>query len=422
MNFTYERRILTMKMGKCILRKTLRYPLTVGLCLTILFLHLPISFAQEKRTEIRIGVSISLSGPFGGLGQEAKAGMDYAVEDINKGGGISVAEGKDLPVRLVVYDDKSDQTTSVGNFERLITVDKVDFLFGHVATPIIMADAGVAERYGVPYLTAGITSPPVHKGETFKWTWAVFHRSDLQHAAVREMAKVVAPDMAKKVAIWRENTVLGEVLEKYEAPQFVSAGWDVTILPYSAGSKDFTDLILKSKQKEVSMIVGIPTPPDTIAMVRQMKDLAYAPKMAFLTRGASVVQFKEALGPDAEYIADSAGWSPNVDYPGNRELSKRYQKNTGRVAAAMLGPTYACAQVLFDAVKRAGTADRNKVRNAIQKTDLMTVNGRLTFPEQGSPVVKIILNQWQKGEYVAIWPPEVAFGKPMFPIPSWDKR
>jgi len=157
-------------------------------------------------------------------------------------------------------------------------------------------------------------------------------------------------------------------------------------------------------------------------MLRQMKELGYMPKMVFWPRGASVIQFQQALGADADYIADAVGWSPNVDYPGNRALSKRYQKDTGRVAAAVLGPSYACAQVLFDAIKRAGTVDRKKVREAIQKTDLMTVNGHLKFPEQGSPVVKVILNQWQKGEYLAIWPPEIAFGKPMFPIPPWEKR
>lgn len=121
-------------------------------------------------------------------------------------------------------------------------------------------------------------------------------------------------------------------------------------------------------------------------------------------------------------MADSVGWSPNVNYPGNRELSARYAKDTGRTAAAVLGPTYAYGQVLFDAIKRAGTLDKAKVREAIQKTDLMTVNGRLTFPAQGSPVVKLIINQWQKGKYVPVYPPEVADAKLIFPFPPWNKR
>jgi branched-chain amino acid transport system substrate-binding protein len=375
-----------------------------------------------ERNEIRVGVSISLSGALGGLGQEAKAGMEYAVADINESGGISVAEGANLPVKLIVYDDKSDQTVSVGNFERLITVDKVDFLLGHVATHIIMADAGVAERYGVPYLTAGITKPEVHKGQAFKWTWVVFHRADLQFQAVRDMIKKVAPNMPKKVVLWKENTVLGEVVEKGELPRFKNAGWEIASIPYAKGSKDFTDLILKTKQKNAAVIIGTPIPPDAIAMVRQMKELNYMPQMVFWPRGASVIQFSLALKSDAEGIADSVAWSPNVNYPGNRALSKRYKDGTGRIAAAVLGPSYACAQVLFDSIKRAGTLDRKKVRDAIQKTDMDTVNGRLTFPDQGSPIVKVIINQWQKGDYVVIWPEDVAFAKPEFPITPWNKR
>ncbi len=380
------------------------------------------SIGQQKRTEIRVGVSISLSGPFGGLGQEAKAGMEYAVADINKSGGITVSEGVNLPVRLTAYDDKSDQTTSVGNNERLITVDKVDFLLGHVATPIIMANAGIAEKYGVPYLTAGITHPEVHNGNMFKWTWVVFHRSELQYAPVRAMVNVIAPNLPKKAVHMRDNTVLGDVVDKYEIPMFRAAGWEASTITYTAGSKDFTDVILKMKQVNPSVIFGAPTPVDAIAVIKQMKELGYAPQLVVWPRGASVAQFRDALGSDADYVADAVGWSPNIKYPGNRELSERYKKETGRVAAAVLGPSYACAQVLFDAIKRAGTLDRTKVREAIQKTDLMTVNGRLTFPEKGSPVVKVILNQWQKGSYVTIWPLDLADAKPLFPMPPWDKR
>jgi branched-chain amino acid transport system substrate-binding protein len=411
------------KEKQSILKKGMDRILKVSLLIILLVIATPLpSLGQVKRSEIRIGVSISLSGPFGGLGQEARDGMAYAVEGINKVGGISVAEGANLPLRLIVYDDKSDQTISVGNMERLITVDKVDFLLGHIASPIIMADAGVAEKYGVPYLTAGIPTPEVHKGEIFKWTWVVFHRSDLQYSAVREMLNTIAPGMTKKVALWRENTILGELLEKTEVPAFKAASWEVFVLPYTAGSKDFTDLIIKTKQSGTSMILGVPTPVDAIVSIRQMKELGYAPQIIVWPRGASVIQFRDALGPDADYVADSVGWSPNVNYPGNRELSEHYRKDTGRTAAAVLGPSFACAQVLFDAIKRAGALEKTKVREAIQKTDLMTVNGRLTFPAKGSPIVKIIMNQWQKGKYVSVWSPELADAKPIFPMPPWERR
>jgi branched-chain amino acid transport system substrate-binding protein len=228
--------------------------------------------------------------------------------------------------------------------------------------------------------------------------------------------------MTKKVALWRENTILGELLEKTEVPAFKAASWEVFVLPYTAGSKDFTDLIIKTKQSGTSMILGVPTPVDAIVSIRQMKELGYAPQIIVWPRGASVIQFRDALGPDADYVADSVGWSPNVNYPGNRELSEHYRKDTGRTAAAVLGPSFACAQVLFDAIKRAGALEKTKVREAIQKTDLMTVNGRLTFPAKGSPIVKIIMNQWQKGKYVSVWSPELADAKPIFPMPPWERR
>lgn len=397
--------------------------LKVGIIVTSLILALPIlSAAQVKRSEIRIGVSTSLSGPFGGIGQEGLAGNKYAVEDVNKAGGISVAEGANLPVRLIVYDDKSDQTISVGNIERLITADKVDFLFGAMATPIIMANAGVAERHGIPHITAGTPVLELHMGKLLKWTWVIFHRIDLQYSAIPEMLDAIASNITKKMALWRENTILGELVEKFGLPLFKASGWQTIVLPYTMGAKDLTDLIVKSKQAEVSLIIGAPTLVDAVTGVRQMRELGYLPQMIVWPRGASDAKFRDALGSDADYVADSVGWSPNIKYPGNHELSERYRKDTGRTAAAVLGPSYACAQVLFDAIKRAKTLDRTKMKEAIQKTDLMTVNGRLIFPAQGSPAVKIVMNQWQRGKYVTIWPSELAEAKPLFPMPPWNER
>jgi branched-chain amino acid transport system substrate-binding protein len=68
-----------------------------------------------------------------------------ALKEINDAGGIMVkAYGKKIPIKLIIYDDKSDNTTSVQLYEKLVTEDKANALMGGYGTPLITAHTIVA--------------------------------------------------------------------------------------------------------------------------------------------------------------------------------------------------------------------------------------------------------------------------------------
>ncbi len=110
--------------------------------------------AQPK--EIILGAALPITGGQSREGGYFKKGYEMAIKEINDAGGVMVKQyGKKIPVKLIIYDDKSDNTTSVQLYEKLVAEDKVNALLGGYGTPLITAHTVVAEKYRVPYVNGG---------------------------------------------------------------------------------------------------------------------------------------------------------------------------------------------------------------------------------------------------------------------------
>ena len=85
--------------------------------------------AQPK--EIILGAALPITGGQSREGGYFKKGYEMAVKEINDAGGVMVKQyGKKIPLKLIIYDDKSDNTTSVQLYEKLVAEDKVNALLG----------------------------------------------------------------------------------------------------------------------------------------------------------------------------------------------------------------------------------------------------------------------------------------------------
>ena len=90
--------------------------------------------------------------------------------------------------------------------------------------------------------------------------------------------------------------------------------------------------------------------------------------------------------------------------------------------------TYMSTIVLADALERAGSANRAKLREALSGTSICGDRNILPYncikfdPSGQSPEGQLVMLQVQKGQFVSVWPPEIAAAKPVFPVPAWSKR
>jgi len=374
---------------------------------------------------IEIGASIPLTGRFGSLGSQVLAGYEYAIEDINAAGGVYVAEyGTSIPLRLTYYDDESDPTKAVDRMETIFAdQDPVAYL-GGAASGMHAATTAIAELHQTPYLGVSFAWWNIHQ-RGYSYLFSPFPKSPDQARNVYQFLNEVLPEGERptNVAIFQESTDWGIELGgmfRADAPAF---GYEVVYYAeYAPGTTDYSTLILEAQAAGAQILLGMPTTPDGMAIMRQLSELGWTPEFTMLVRAPDGITWGETLGPIGDYVAFFPGWHYGENFPGVAELNERHQADLGRPADVLVGPAYACVQVLADSIERAGTLDRDAIRDAIAETDMMTVIGPVTFNADGTGNVLNPVVQWLDGQQELIWPLDQATADFVYPAVPFDER
>lgn len=397
--------------------------LAVGL-LVWLMMAVPPSAAQAPTT-IKIGAVVPLTGRYGAGGAQVKAGYEFGVEDINRGGGVLVKEfNRKIPLELVLLDDESDAVKTVARLETLLSSNQVIVYLGGFGSDLHAAAASIAEKNKVPYLGVAFALHKIHQ-QGLKYLFSPFPKSpDLARELYRFLnGSIPEAQRPKRVAILKERTDWGDELGGLWATRATEFGYQAVVQEqYAVGARDFSDVILRTKAANAEAVLSFPTPPDGFTFVRQMKELAFNAKFYLFIRAADAVVWGRNLGKDGDYFALSPGWHYAVKYPGVKELNDKHQRAFNRPADVITGPAYANVQILADAITRAGSLDRAKIRDAIAATNMMTVIGPVRFRPDGTGVVQTVFLQWQRGNQELVWPKEFATAPLQYPAPAWNQR
>src|SRR6185503_16376388 len=237
------------------------------LVLALLAVPLPV-WAQT----VKIGAVVPLTGRYGPGGAQVRTGYELAVEQINAAGGVSVA-GKKMPLELTLLDDESDATKTVSRLETLASQGVVGYL-GGFGSDLHAAAASVAEKNKTPYLGIAFALNKIHQ-QGFRYLFSPFWKSpDVGKFTASLLALIPAAERPKTVAIFQEKTDWGQEMNVAWTETGKTAGWQVVVHgEYAPGAKDFSDLILKAKAANADAVFAVPTPPDGVTMIKQMKEL-----------------------------------------------------------------------------------------------------------------------------------------------------
>ena len=376
--------------------------------------------AGAPASTVRVGAVIPLTGRFAGGGAQVKAGYEIAVDDINARGGVRVGDQR-LPLELTILDDESDPTKTVSRLEALAGQGVVVFL-GGFGSDLHAAAAAVAEKNKIPYCGVAFALHAIHQ-QGFKYLFSPFWKSpDIGQATQGLLGLIPAGERPKTVVIFQEKTDWGKEMATAWTEAGRAAGYTATGGEYSPGAKDFSDLILKAKAANADAVFALPTPPDGMTIVKQMKELGYTPKLALFIRAPDAIVWSKNLGKDGDWMVLAAGWHHAVKAPGVKELNDAHEKKYGRATDPISGPSYACVQIAAAAVAKAGSLDHAKVRDAIAATDMTTVIGPVKFRPDGTGIVQQAFLQWQNGKQELVWPKEFATAPLAYPAPPFAKR
>jgi branched-chain amino acid transport system substrate-binding protein len=351
--------------------------------------------SDSGSNEIVVGEFGSLTGTTATFGISTKNGIDMAVDEVNKAGGLL---GK--KVRIVVEDDQGKPEEAQTVVTKLINKDQVIAVLGEVASSRTMAAAPVAQQNGIPLISPSSTNPKVT--EIGDYIFRVCFIDPFQGLV---MAKFAANTLkVKNVAVLRDikndySVGLADVFVE----NFKKLGGNIVAdESYSEGDTDFSAQLtsIKSRNPQAVFLPGYYT--EVGLVVRQAKNLGLS------------VPFMGGDGWDSPKLVEIGGEAVNGTYysnhfsvadpnPAIQKFVTDYKTRYGETPDALAGLGFDAAGVLFDAIKRANSTDGAKIRDAIAETkDYAGITGRITLDKDRNAVKPAVILQVKNGklEYV----------------------
>jgi branched-chain amino acid transport system substrate-binding protein len=381
----------------------------------------------QKKDFILIGHPNPSTGPIASFGEASPWADELAIEEINKQGGIFIKEaGKKLPLKLKLMDTASDPTKAADVASKLILNDKVDIMVALHTPDTVNPVTSMCERYQVPCVALDAPVDAWLTGGPYKWSFHAFWMVD---DLINVFSGIWDSLKTNKVvgAAW-PNDPDGKVFSEMFTPKLKEKGYkvvDVGRFPY--GMQDYTAFINTWKKEKVEIITGVLIPPDWATLWRQCHQQGFIPKAATIAKAILFPAAVEALGGNLPNgLTSEIWWSPSHPFKSSlsgktaKELCDIWTQKTNKQWTAPIGFKYAAFEIVADALKRAQTLDKAKVREAIAATNLNTIVGPVKYNERNFSRTPLVGGQWVKGKK---WPWEIVitYNKEYPQIPAAGK-
>ncbi len=369
---------------------------------------------------IKIGGSLPLTGIYSEPAKWIKAGYEYWVEDVNKRGGLL---GR--PVKMTIYDDESNTDKAVTYYERAITVDKVDLVFGGYPAMTIVALMPMVEKYGKVFIGAGGMMKSFEQGFTYSFGSPPLI-SDWFYIALSGVLDdlIPKPEWPKSIAILTMNNVIGLSGRGNVIKAMEERGIKVVVdETYNLPLNDATPMVSKAKGKGADILCCFSFFDDAVMVMRAAKAMNYRPKMIMQQLASRAEAWMKELGEDGNHVLGHSSLAAGLPYPGNQQIFEGAKKKLGlAVPPDFFGQGYCFMYTLEAAVQGAGTLDNAKIRDYLRSHKFGLPFGKeITFDSKGLPPPCAFTVQTTKGENKIVWPKEVANTKLIYPRPDWSR-
>lgn len=366
--------------------------------------------AAEKT--VRVGAPLPLTGPLSPEGLKQRRGYDLWAEAANRAGGVRVGAER-YRVELVYNDYQSNTPRAVQLAEKLITDDKVNFLFSPFGSGATKAASGVSEKYAIPTLAATASSEEVYN-QGYRFLFGTFTPNPTLTEPLSDIVKAKVPAV-KKVAILARNDLFPLAIAQEMDRSAKKRGFEVVFFEkYAIGTMDHASALTQIKAAQPQWIFATGYINDLILIRKQMADLGITAPVVTMIAGPAYKEFVEATGKMAENVSSAAWWHPAVRYRGadvfgtTENYNKLFQAKYSAVPDYAEASASAAGAILQLAIERAGTLDPRKVRDALAALEVVTFFGPVRFGPTGQIVsLKPPVFQIQDGRPVVIYPDEI---------------
>ncbi len=406
----------------------------------------PAAPAQAAVKPIVLGCPLSTAFLYG---WDAERAIKLAVSEINSKGGVQVGNEK-RPLAVEVIDTR-DLEPGVPVSEALLALEKLilekhaDFIVGGPvrSEAALAAMPLLVKNKKVSILTTGALTPKYHETiaenpEKYKYLFRI--SGEAKWMVGGEIIPSLL-EIGKKFDLNRLFIMVQDVAHARAGGSLIAKimagkGWTVLGEPevYPTGATDFSMGLIKAKDQKAQVMLIWMDMPETSILLKQWYDMK-VPALPFgsIIAAAEQPAFWAATEGKGEFCLANvvnAGNAPSNATPWTMKFVDAYKKMWGVEPEGYgTSSSYMAVYTLKDAIERAASVDSDKVADALAKTDLMGVYGRIKFDPKSHQVIPSLdpqegavgtIFQWQAGKRIVVFPPSIAMGEIL--LPPWMKK
>jgi len=397
----------------------------IGACLfAVLFIF---SCLAAQAQTITVGFTVSKTGALNVDSLEQYNGFELWKDQVNAAGGIK-AGGKSYQVKFVSYDDESNSKRVQQLYSRMILEDKADFLFSPFSSPLTATASVVTEQYGKVMLTTGAAEEKTYKLGN-KYLFQMFAPAKQYLTTALDALKVKDPKAA--VAFVYEDAAFSVAVVTQAKEYAQQQGFNVAFSEaYAPATTDFGAILDKVITSKATVLMGGGHYADGSTLARQLFSRKASLKMVTLLVAPDSPKWSE-LGDAAMGISVPSQWEPQLSIkpqfgPSVEQFNKDYTAKYKSEPSYESSGGYATGLILQHAIEKAGSIDGNKVAEALNGFDVVTLFGRTKFAteanQDGLQVGHtMVIAQWQKDKSgklakQVIWPLANKSANLLYPI------
>ena len=343
--------------------------------------------------DIIVGEFASLTGKEATFGTSSHSGTQLAIEELNAAGGVLGRKFK-----LLTEDNQSKAGESATVVNKLIAKDGAVAILGEVASSRSLEAAPICQQSKIPMISPSSTNPKVT--ETGDFIFRVCFIDPFQGTVMANFAKTGLK--AKRIAIFTDvKSDYSKGLAKFFKEGFVKGGGEiVSELDFNGGDKDFKAQLTTIKAAKPDAVFVPCYYTDAALICIQAKQLGLNTPL-FGGDGWESDQLMKIGGEAVEGNYFSTHYSPAAGSDKGKQFVSAFQKaNKGEQPDAMAALGYDSAMILADAIKRAGSTDPQKLRDALAATkDFAAVTGVITINEKRDATKSAVILQIKDGKF-----------------------
>nr|WP_051074280.1 ABC transporter substrate-binding protein [Effusibacillus pohliae] len=351
---------------------------------------------------IKIGAVFSASGGSSPLGKPEMDTVQMLVDKLNTAGGV-----KGRPIKLIAYDDKSDQNEAVLSIKKLMEQEKVAAVIGGTSSGNSLAMIPQAEKSKIPFISVAASKKIVQPVR--QWVFKTAPSDDL---VVRKVLEYLKAQNLTKVAWLNVDNAFGS--SGYEEFQALAGQYGIEAVSkevFEATVNDAKPMLTRVKKANPQAVIIWGTAQESAVVTKNVKELGIDVPV-IESHGIATKKFVELSGDAANGVIFPAGKLLVVDQLPDQDPQKQlladykkgFEAKFGYEASTFGGHAWDAFQILIRAIQTAGD-DPTKIRDTIERNTVgfagtggifnLNANDHNGLTTQGLVMIEIRNGTWK---------------------------